>query len=169
MLIEANILPAGLWHPTAPSLFTILHLLRPLVLFLGLPWGAAEEVPDALLPGGCGTGAHGVTTCVLVLCCRFKMKHKDFNLNLNPKSRRLLQLVSHWSGWLTRCGTCAARGRGVGWTGAQWLAGSRSCNSCKTQDQMQSEDSLRDKTTMKQEPSPHRNWQSVTKAIQRVI
>lgn len=87
MLLEANILPAGLWHPAAPSLFTILHLLRPLVLFLELPRGTTEEVPDALLPGGCGTGAHGVPASVLALCCRCKIKTQRLQSQLKPYER----------------------------------------------------------------------------------
>lgn len=71
-LIQANILPAGLGHPTASGLFTIIYLLWFLVFLLRLPWGTTEEVSDALLPGWCGTGTHWVTTSVLVLCCELE-------------------------------------------------------------------------------------------------
>lgn len=68
-LERVNILPAGLGHSAASGLFTILYLSGLLVLLLRLPWGSTKEVADALLPGGCGAGAHGVATGIFVLCC----------------------------------------------------------------------------------------------------
>ncbi len=83
LMHQANILPAGLWHPTASGLFIILYVLGLLVLLLRLPRRTTEEISYAPLPGRRGARTHRISTCIFVLCWeKTKTKHHNIKFNI---------------------------------------------------------------------------------------
>lgn len=119
-LIQANILPAGLCHPTASGLFTIIYLLWFLVFLLRLPWGTTKEVSDALLPGWCGTGTHWVAASVFVLCCELEYDNTMISItSTGSRSGRFLSdvvlgLTGTYQVWSTGC--WRRRGSWLNWS-----------------------------------------------------
>lgn len=117
-LIQANILPACLCHPTASGLFTIIYLLWFLVFLLRLPWRTTKEVSDALLPGWCGTGTHWVAASIFVLCC--ERQHHDLHVtSIVSRSGHFLRdvvLGLTWTYQVWSTGCWRRRGSWLNWS-----------------------------------------------------